>query len=483
MKIYGVEAGPGFIRAAVVDKTLRGAKTTRLVEVALEPDERNSSSLKEFMARLDYNPDKDMLAAVFPGDKVTLRAMTTPLTKRSQIVDTLPFELESKVPLAADEFVCDFLFSGKAESGSRILAVLAKNEDVESFLSIYKDAELDPDILVPGPLAAAAAAAAEYARGEGQTAGTMAVVNWAPEGIYIALVGEDRTPLIFHTSSVAGEGEQEIAREIDKLALGLNREMPGLKLASIALGGGFGHIGQLARGLGEKLGIPAAPARMENMPEPEGQASPHASSDEKKALFLVASGAALMGADAAPKINLRSGPLEKVEKYAGMNREKTVAAGLLAATFVLWVLAFIGQGIVMDREYASLKSQTRRIFKEAMPHTINIVSEKQQMMAELKRLEEAAKALGVYQGRDPLLDILLEVSNAGPEDAKLDIENYTYEPGRLILTGRTESFDKVDQFKSNLDKLPWVGKARLDKAKSNVAKSGVSFRIEVDMAF
>jgi len=74
------------------------------------------------------------------------------------------------------------------------------------------------------------------------------------------------------------------------------------------------------------------------------------------------------------------------------------------------------------------------------------------------------------------------VTYAKPQNTRLDIEELTYEPGRLVLTGRTESYEKVDALKSNLEKLAWVGKARLEKARSSASKADVSFRIEVDMA-
>ncbi|MDH5638020.1 MAG: type II secretion system protein GspL [Nitrospinota bacterium] len=478
MKAFGVEAGPGFIRAAVVEKQLRGMKIIRLVDVSLGPDGRNSASLRDFLAQLGYNPHKDVLAAVFPGDKVTLRAMTTPLSKRSQISETLPFELESMVPLDADEFVCDYLVAGKDEKGSKILVTLAKNEDVESFVSIFQDAGLDPDLLAPGPLAAAAG----LISAPNLPVGALAVSHAAADGTYLAVLGEERAPLTFHTSSAKGGDSEELGREIDKVVLGLGKDMPGLELHSIALGGRFPDMDNLSQGLGKRFMVQVGPAPIDDVPEAESQECPQANPAEKKALFLAALGAAFMAVEAAQPVNLRTGSLKKVDKLAGMNKEKLVSAALLALALVMWIVSFVGEGIGMNREYSTLKSEIRETFKAAMPGTTTIVSEKQQMLAERKRLENAVKALGVSHGRDPLLDILSDVSGAGPEGAKLDMENFTYEPGRLILIGRTDSFDKVDQFKNNLEKLPWVAKARLDKATTTVSKESVSFRIEVDVA-
>ncbi|MDH5510666.1 MAG: type II secretion system protein GspL [Nitrospinota bacterium] len=478
MKAFGVEAGPGYIRAAVVEKQLRGTKITRLVDVSLGPDGRNSSSLRDFLAQLDYNPHKDVLAAVFPGDKVTLRAMTTPLAKRSQISETLPFELESTVPLDADEFVCDFLFAGKGATGSKILVTLARNEDVESFISIFQEAGLDPDLLAPGPLAAAAG----LMGGPSLPIGAVAVSHATTDGTYLAILGEDRAPLTFHTSSARGDDYEELAREVDKVVLGLGQDTPGLELHSIVLGGRFPDIDSLSQGLGKRFMVQVGPAPIDDAPEAESQECPEANPAEKKALFLAALGAAFMAVEAAQPVNLRTGLLKKMDKRIGMNKEKLVSAALLALVFVMWIVSFVSEGIGMNREYSALKSEIRETFKAAMPGVTTIVSERQQMLAEQKRLENAVKALGVSQGRDPLLDIFLDVSGAGPEGARLDMEDFTYEPGRLILVGRTDSFDKVDQFKNNLEKLPWVAKARLDKAKTTVSKESVSFRIEVDVA-
>jgi type II secretion system protein L len=475
MRIFGVEAGSGFIRAAVVEKLRRGTRIIRLASMTLAAGERNSASLGEFAVRLGFNGEKDMLATVFPGERVTQRVIKTPLRKRPQIAQTLPFELESRVPMAADEFVCGFTIIGQGEDGGRVLAALAKNTDIREFLAIFAEAGLDPDVIAPGPLAAAAG----LGSGAAKEPGARAVVHGGPGAVYITIIGEGGEPLTFHTSS-SGAGEAEkIGMEIDRLILGLMRETPDIKLASVALGGKVPGMASLLR---QRLMIPAIPAELDGAPEPETDELADGPMEERKALFLAALGAAYMAAGAAEPVNLRTGQFEKTTRRSGQNREAMVAAKLLLAAALLWMVSFIGDGVMMSREYSSLKTEIRDVFKAAMPETKTIVSEKQQIMAELSRMEGAAKALGVGRGGDPFLDIMLDVTKAKPGNVKLAIDDMTYEPGRLILTGRTESFEKIDQFKNNLEKLAWVAKARLDKAKAAASKGDVTFRIEADVA-
>jgi len=474
MRIFGVEAGAGFIRAAVVEKQMRGTRILRLASTALEAGERNSASLGEFLRRLGFSPDKDTLAAVFPGEKVSHRVLATPLTKKTQIAQTLPFELEAKVPFTADEFVCGFIVTGSGADGSRLLAALAKNEDMEDFLGIYAGAGLDPDLVAPGPLASAAGLAANAGRDE-----TAAVVHGGSGGVYITITGPGGEPLAFHTCGPAEEAEK-IGMEIDRLMLGLARENPGIKLGAVALGGwAFGPSDAIS----QRLMAPVGFAQITGAPEPEAGGLAANSVEEGKAQFLAALGAAYMAAGVAKPLSLRQGRFQKTARRASQGREAAVAGVLAAAAAALWLISFIAGGISMNREYSSLKAQVREIFKTAMPEVTTIVAEKQQMMAELARLEGSARTLGVGQGRDPFLDVMLDVARSKPSGAQMAMEEMIFEPGRLILSGRTESFEKVDQYKNALEKLPWVAKARLDKAKAAAGKGEVTFRLEADVAF
>ncbi|MDH4183372.1 MAG: hypothetical protein OEV92_04055, partial [Nitrospinota bacterium] len=429
MRYFGMEAGPSFIRVAVVEKTVRGGAISRLVAMNL-PGENTAAEVAEFMSRLGYDKERDTLSAVFPGQKITLRSFVTPLTRRRQIADTLPFELESRVPLGADEFTAGFLLTGKSEEGSNVLAALAKNEDIASGLASLGEAGLDPDFLAPGPLAPAA--------GLGRAGGTMnevcAVAHGGADGTYITILGQTGAPLTFHTCDAGPGALESVPREVDRMLLGLNRDAPELKLGAVILSGGFDDIGALTARLQEKFQVPVAQALVDDAPQPEINGAPGPGASDK-ALFLAALGAANMAAEDAADMNLRSGGFKKISRHGKMNSEALVATALLGVVLALWAALYIGEGVRMRSEYAAQKMQIRSLFKSVMPPTTAIVSEKQQLLAELNKLEKASSALGVSGGKDPFLNILRDVTLAKPEGTRLDIDTFTFEPGRLILAG------------------------------------------------
>ena len=87
-----------------------------------------------------------------------------------------------------------------------------------------------------------------------------------------------------------------------------------------------------------------------------------------------------------------------------------------------------------------------------------------------------------FQGLDPFLDFLADITLSVPDNVKLDVEELVYEPDGFIIDGHTESFKKVDKLKKNIEKLTWTGKVTVERAKADVSGSGVRFRLEVRIA-
>lgn len=478
--IFGIDFTSGGLKVAVIEKQFRSHKVSKLVHRPLESDgsEEAARAIKEALANLGYDGETDRVIAVFPSSRLTSRVITIPLTKRKMISETLPFELETLVPFDAEDIVSDFLRIGATDDGSRILAVVAKKEDIEAFLNVYATAGLDPDMVIPEPICAGREAKYRPAA-EG---GADIYLNLKDNSVSITVV-KGQTPVSFHTASTGMEnGVEPLVSEIRRQMLGNDGEFTPLN--SIVLSGGPDGLGEIAEKLESAL---KTPVRISDMPGAGAAVDSQrfVRRSEANAMFALALGAALMVAegDWDSMVDLRAGEFKRKPRMAGYRTQFFTAAGLFITGLLVWTISYFSQSVGLNNEYMALKAQIRSEFKQALPNVKNIVSEEQQLKNALTKLEAKAKALGVGMGGlDPFLVFLADITLSVPDDVKLDVEELVYEPDGFIIAGHTGSFEKVDKLKKNIENLPWTGKVNVERAKADVSGSGVRFRLEVRIA-
>ncbi|MBF0635216.1 MAG: PilN domain-containing protein, partial [Nitrospinae bacterium] len=187
--------------------------------------------------------------------------------------------------------------------------------------------------------------------------------------------------------------------------------------------------------------------------------------------------------DPDTRANFRVGSNKKSGGFTGARRQAILTAALAGVFVLAWVGSYIAEGMRLDAKYGALKNELRAEFKKAMPEVTNIVSEMAQLKSAIAALETKAGALGpALAEKDPFLDRFTSVTDSVPEGARLDIAEFTYEWDRILLSGKTDSFERVEQFRNNLEKLDWAGKAVVEGAKTGIAGGGVEFKITIGSA-
>jgi len=472
------------VRVAVVENRLRGRQVKKLVSRTCASVEEAPAVVRRALDELDFDEERDYIAAVAPGDRVTSRLIAMPLTQRRQIAEALPFELESLTPFDADEIVCDFMTAGAAESGVNILAVAATRDTLAEFLGVYEKAGLDPDLVIPAPLAVAA-----QTRYVPPAEGAMdALVYAAPDAVCFALATAGGVRAI-HADVTAGGGgavgaidPARLVREIKRLFLAVNGPDGTLTPGRISLGGVIENFSAVKEALEASLGVRVEKARLPG----DGAALDRGpGADTSNTAFTAVLGAALIqaGTAAADRVNLRQGAFKRKPRIAGQRSSLYIAAALLALVAVVSVASYVAEGVALRGRHEDLKKQIRAEFTGVLPEIKNIVLEKQQLINALARIEQKTDALGAGEaGGDPFLDRLLDITSAAPKSARLDVDEYLYEPRRIVLGGRTGSYENVDQFKKNIERLTWSGKVEVSRAKAGISADTVSFRLEVEVA-
>lgn len=494
MNIYGIDIGVASVKIAQVEKKLRGYSVKRLKAVQTGGDP--SAALKSALKEMGFDPMEDAVAAVFPKDRVSTRVVTMAIDDEKKIAEALPFELESLAPFDAENMVIGHRVTRTEKGETQVSAAFAVKPEFTRFLEIFGKAGADPDYVIPEPFAIAQAVA-------GVNPADALMVDIGAASVLI-LAARSGAVVLAHTSDMGAsaltdslaraEGAGGTETRLSSFAGRLARE---IKLAitsastggepfsppKISLCGGLAADLKLQNLLAESLGISVERANAEGDDAPcdlDGLRDRWG----KPPIFASALGSALIAAkNPDTRMNFRTGAHKKSGGFSGAGRQTILTAALAAVFIFVWIGAYIAEGIRLDGKYGAVKNELRAEFKKAMPEISNVVSEVAQLKSSLAALQAKALALGpALAEKDTFLDRFTGVTDSVPEGARLDITELTYEWDRILLSGRTDSFELVEQFRKNLEQIEWAGKAVVEGAKTGLAGGGVEFKMTLDVA-
>lgn len=494
MNIYGIDIGSSSVKVTQVEKKLRGYTVKRLKAVQAGADP--AGALKSALAQMGFDPREDTVAVVFPKDRVSTRVLTMALADDKKIAEALPFELESLVPFDAEKMVIAHQLTRRKNGEPEVGVAYAPKLEFTRFLSMLDRAGADPDYVIPSQFAITAAlGSASLADAVTVDVGVSTVLVLATRGVSLVLastadMGADIAENL--SSAIDGGAEAEaglslfadrLAREIKLVIAGASKDGEPFTPSKISLCGGMAADAKLKSLLAERIGVPVerASAEGDNAPSEIDGARDRWG---RPPIFAPALGAALLAAkDPDTRANFRTGSHKKRGGFTGARRQAVLTAALAAVFVFAWIGAYIAEGVRLDGKYGALKNELRAEFKKAMPEATNIVSEVAQLKSALTAMESRAGSLGpALAEKDPFLDRFTSVTDSVPEGARLDIVEFTYEWDRILLSGRTDSFERVEQFRNNLEKLDWAGKAVVEGAKTGIAGGGVEFKMTIGPA-
>jgi len=478
--VFGIDIGTRLMKVALLEKSLRGHEIKSLKTRSVEglDAEGISEELRSVITEMGYDSDDDRVAALFPAGKLSSRTIFVPLTRRQQIIETLTYEIESLTPFDAEDIVCDYVPIQASPEGTLLMAWIALRDDISSFLKIFHDAGVDPEMLIPAP---SAAAALTGTGGEGGLA--LLDIGYGSTSVLLMI---DGVPVAFHNTNAGtadlqpAPGENEPRQSLESFAAYIAVETRRLESAAgrsgqdvsigrvVAVGGGADNAGA-RRALEAELG-----AKVESV-EWSGDV------EKSKVLAGAIGGALSLINEGGAGVNLGATGMDKRKSLSKNRAQATLAAVLFGLVAISYIISFAVDQARLDGRYEALKNSVRSEFHRALPDVKNIVSEKQQLKNALDEIRKKSRSLGGGLGeRDMFLSRLNDLSLSAPKDMKLDVDELVYEPEKIIMSGRTESFEKVDVLKKNIEKLEWTRKVTVERAKAALAAGGINFRLEVE---
>ena len=471
--------------------------------------------------------DSTLFGLSYPIDNASMRWVTMPFTDKTQIAQTLSFEVEGLVPFDLDEMVVEHRVIGSAGEGSAVLAAIVPRDGLADHIGALARDGLDPkSLVIDGDLlsthggagieaiidighsrtivtvakdgetmfsraismggwhltqAVAAAHDVDWATAEtlkhGARLATATVAEWDDDD---ATQSTDPAPPMARgdqTTDALRAALTPLLASLRTTLIGFE-DSSGHEIDRIRLTGGTSELDGLVTLLKSEMGVAVTTIPLES--SDLGQPYAHALSDP------LAQRAAGIGATGG--LELRSGDF----RYRGNMANVRVIATASAA---LALLGLIGSAAWFTFEYQDATAELARLdaqLAEAVAAAsgdpdiaLSFESPDDALTAlQLQTLEASARIdlLGsIVAATPPTVTTLNHISTSlpDPKDARIDVNELTMTPQSINLKAVTDGYDAAANIESAL-----AGNVRFKGArKGNEKKTslGISFTVTIPL--
>ena len=471
-RILALDLGSHTLKAVLLERTLKDCRVLAYLRLRRDPARSLADQVKELCGVHSQN-GVTVLSCV-PGEMMLHRLLSLPFARTRQLNQTVPFELESQIPLALEEVLVDFQVVGRTAAGVTVLAVAIPKRTLAEHLDLLAAAGLDPTVVGLTSLAPLALLNLSGVEQDGTTA--------------LLDIGEQRTAVLLLQDGVLSGlrtlsvglsregGFEAFVQELRWTLLALSEGETALP-AHFFLAGGGAYFPRLQDALARALTVEVRPVQQLVLPH-----IPRAYR-KQQAEFAVCLGLGLREALglAVPAVNLRRGEFAQQGHHEVTQREFSrlgwVAAGVVAAA----ALAVTLELYRLQTRYQMVRQEVRRVFTTTLPEVHTIVNEKAQLQDAVNTLQQQHRLLGGAVTTSPL-EILRQLSIALPERVTLDLDEWTLDGNAVRLRGITDSFDTAETIKTTTATLGLFREVQLKDVKTVAGGKKVSFGLHLFFA-
>jgi len=379
----------------------------------------------------------DLLFTILPRYDMTARILELPSQDLDEIAGMIRLSAEEYVPFPAEELITDQCVLGKTEDGgSRVLAVFAHRDVVDTHIKMLQAAKLEPEqvYLSTACLATAALAA------RGNVPGRYALMNLASGGLEIVVMNEQT---IAYGRAVSSQQDwrlredvkqdilEELGVELRASVSAYRREAEeGEDIEAVYLCSEWTDVASHCEALCHETGQECAPAPFLETLVESGR-------DRLPSIPLASVGAALLAQErGAVCVQLLPEAVKKSRQRAGVKRRFALMS-VLAATIVLALAGVYWQEVRMRQAY--IAELTRRAAAMA-PRARGIMSKQKQLAILQNQVERSGNAI----------EMLADLCDLFP-GADMNITRFSFSHREKIdLWGRARSLQAIEKLAQDL---------------------------------
>jgi len=392
------------------------------------------TALREFAAK--HLLADDHVYTVLPRYDMTARILDLPSNDINEIKGMVRLSAEEYVPFSVEELVTDQCILAKTANGrSKVLAVFAHRDVVESHVKLLQSAKIDPEQIYVSTVCLAAAAI----EGRGASRQRYALVNLASGGLEIIVMHGDhleygRAVASQHDWGLEAGTAQEILDELGvevraSLSAYRRESEDGEDVEAVYLCSEANDVDAHCEALAQE--ISAAVVTEECGPALFARDLVTHGAELLTTLPMVSLGAALVAQERAPiEINLLPETLIRTREREGAKRV-FVKFGVLAAAIVFVLVGLYA--VAVHQRNGCIRELNKRI-AEIEPHADGILLKQRQLELLQSQVERSGSVL-------ELLAALVELF----PNSDMNITRFQFTHNdKIEVTGRTKTLKAIE---------------------------------------
>lgn len=501
-KFWGVDIGATGVKAVGLTRTWQGFRVTDFRYAPFPSAGQGTGEGEKLRVLGEMFPagsrGGEGLVLAVASQRLMLHGVALPFAERKKNLKVVKFEVEALLPYPVDQVVVDFYTPPERAEGERAMVFALRKEEVAQTLSRLEEIGLDPESLVPEPMALFWAV--QQGRKEGPE-GSCALLDLGEEKTTIIAWQQGRLTLA-RSIPIAGAAlskalgrafkaplpeeknwaepsimpEEELRAALAPLAREIERTLAAYEpgnpaVEKIFLTGGGAAIPGVAQALGALLRRPVGLLDL-------GETSPSLLKEVPRALhplLTVALGAAFW-AMTPERMNFRQEEFASSKKARQAKTRVTLLASYGAALVLLGITGFAADLYLQEKRYRDLKAEIRREFTQAQPGVKKVVNEIQQMKNIVQDEKARVDALGGSSAPSSL-DVLRDLSAHIEPAWKMRITDLVIDPEAVEVSGETDSFETVNRLKAKLDRsYPDV---QVKTARASSLENVIEFKLQM----
>lgn len=466
--LIGIDISTDTVRVAALRSSYRKVAISTVAEARISEHETVEDAVRAAVTGIVAKGDS--VATVLPGDKLSVRNIQMPATAQRQLVEVLPFELESQLPFELDDAVFDSLqLAREAQGPIVVLACVGRTEQVREQLElVHRATGLEPERVDASHFALSNLA---HVVPELAAPGPICVTHLDNDITDVVILRAGK-PEFVRTLSAGTAGlpasAEELSRQLRQTLLGWRSQGGAAIEVVYVTGPGTAFAGAEAY-LSAQLGIEVKalpPLRIDGITPELAEKLVHHSRAIGLALGL------LRGAQS---INLRQGPLA-YERGFGFLQEKIP---LLTAFAALIFVSFLFS------TWMHMRSLTHQ--QEILEEALAIVT-KEVVGEAIRDPQMAEDAVNVTTTKydDPMptidaFDVMVELSKAVPTDITHDVDELDFQKNKVSIHGIVESIPEAQQIASTLGQVRCFDNVKIVRTNQVVNENRQKYVLEFDI--
>jgi Tfp pilus assembly PilM family ATPase len=487
----GIDIGTDYVAAVRITHGLKGHQVTDANHVMIQDGGGIDEALKSLLEPLDL--EGVTCAVSIPGEQVSYRNLQMPFRDKKKIRQTLVFELETMVPVPAEDLIVDFTMIDRSDK-SEVLAASVRREDVARYLAYLKAHGVDPEVM---------------------NVGCVPILSWLlnqegipDDGLLVDFGYSKHTMILFLKRRLAlirifpfkrssaqqpGSNENEMPPPTDESHLRsfctqvqntlhafASQTATTVNPERVFVTGIATSHADIENTLSRLLELPVETIQVSR--DPKINLDSDVTREWNSA--LMDSALALAVGEGKPQLgfNFRRDEFETKRVYFVGVKSVVKIAAVLGAILLLVSVDLGIDYFSLRKQYRTVDEQITQVFKQTLPGVKRVVDPVAQMGAEINALKKTASSVPGIGTGTRVLDLLREFSMRVPEAADVHVAQVVVDPDGVQIKGDTDTFNTVDTIKKGLEPSSYFTEVTISSANLDRSGDRVKFEMKLERA-